>query len=89
MFSFMNCIGQLLSGLLTIVFTALFSLSSLLGGIKQELPKTPEDFTPVLRFVATFISTAQTTRTEKQNFRLFLPTHTSMPPRAATKRLTP
>ncbi len=51
MFSFMNCIGQLLSGFLTIVFTALFSLSSLLGGVNQELPKTPEDFTPILRFV--------------------------------------
>ena len=51
MFSFMNCIGQLLSGFLTIVFTALFSLSSLLGGINQELPKTPEDFAPILRFV--------------------------------------
>lgn len=47
----MNCIGQLLSGFLTIVFTALFSLSSLLGGVNQELPKTPEDFTPILRFV--------------------------------------
>lgn len=51
MFSFMNCIGQLLSGFLTVVFTALFSLSSLLGGVNQELPKTPEDFTPILRFV--------------------------------------
>ena len=51
MFSFMNCIGQLLSGFLTIVFTALFSLSSLLGGINQDLPKTPEDFAPILRFV--------------------------------------
>ena len=51
MFSFMNCIGQLLSGFLTVVFTALFSLSSLLGGVNRELPKTPEDFTPILRFV--------------------------------------
>ena len=50
MFSFKNISGQFLSALLTLVFTILFSFSSLISGTKQELPQTPEAFTPVLRF---------------------------------------
>ena len=50
MFSFKNISGQFLSALLTLVFTILFSFSSLLGGVNKEIPETPDDFTPVLRF---------------------------------------
>jgi len=50
MFSFMNSINQFVSAFLTIVFTGCFSIFSLIGGTGKELPKTPDDFTPVMRF---------------------------------------
>lgn len=48
----MNIIRQIISAVLTGVFTLIFSFSSFQGGINRELPTTPEDFTPVLRFIA-------------------------------------
>ena len=41
---------QLFSKIVTLVFSAFFSVSSIGSPIYKEPPKTPEDFTPVLRF---------------------------------------
>ena len=43
---------QLFSKFLTVVFSALFSVSSIGSPICKEPPETPDDFTPVVRFVA-------------------------------------
>ena len=50
MFSFMNSISQIASAFLTLVFTGCFGIFSLIGGTGKEPPKTPDDFSPVLRF---------------------------------------
>ena len=50
MFSFTNFFAQFMSKFLTGFFTLEFSIFSLFGGVGKELPKTPDDFTPVLRF---------------------------------------
>lgn len=50
MFSFTNFFAQFMSKFLTGFFTLEFSIFSLFGGVGRELPKTPSDFTPVLRF---------------------------------------
>lgn len=50
MFSFMNSINQFVSAFLTIIFSGCFGLFSLIGGTNKELPKAPDDFTPVMRF---------------------------------------
>ena len=41
---------QLFSKIVTLVFSAFFSVSSLGSPVCKEPPKTPDDFTPVLRF---------------------------------------
>lgn len=50
MFSFSNFISGLLSKVITLAFTAFFSVYSVSGGICKEPFETPEDFTPALRF---------------------------------------
>ena len=41
---------QIFSKLVTLIFSAFFSVSSIGSPMCQEPPKTPDDFTPVLRF---------------------------------------
>lgn len=47
-----NFFSQLISKLLTSVFSVIFLLTGMKSGFSAEEIKTPEDFTPVLRFVA-------------------------------------
>ena len=50
MLSFSNAVVAALSRLISLFFSALFGLWSLLGGVAKEPPAAPDDFTPVLRF---------------------------------------
>ena len=47
-----NFFTQLISKLLTSVFSVIFLLTGMKSGFSAEEIKTPEDFTPILRFVA-------------------------------------
>ncbi len=52
MISFTNVFHQFLSKVITLAFTGFFSIYSLFTGVLAEPPSVPEDFTPVIRFVA-------------------------------------
>lgn len=52
MFSFTNVFHQFLSKVITLAFTGVFSIYSLFTGVLVEPATVPEDFNPVLRFVA-------------------------------------
>lgn len=48
----MNFIRHIFGVLATLAFTVVYTFTSFGGGINRELPKTPADFEPVLRFIA-------------------------------------
>lgn len=50
MISAKNFFNHTISKVITIAFSALFSIYSVTGGLYKTPPITPEDFTPVLRF---------------------------------------
>lgn len=50
MISAKNFFNHAISKVITIAFSALFSIYSVTGGLYKTPPLTPEDFTPVLRF---------------------------------------
>lgn len=50
MISAKNFFNHAISKVITIAFSALFSIYSVTGGLYKTPPITPEDFTPVLRF---------------------------------------
>ncbi len=50
MFSLKNAGVHLLSKIITVAFTAIFGVYSFSSGIFKLPPKTPEDFTPIIRF---------------------------------------
>ncbi len=50
MFSVKNVISHALSKIITLAFTALFSVYSFSGGICKNPPDAPEEFTPIVRF---------------------------------------
>lgn len=50
MISFMNILNQTVSLLVTIVYVIISSVTGLIAGFNTELPVTPADFSPVLRF---------------------------------------
>lgn len=48
----MNFIRHIFGVLATLAFTVVYTFTSFGGGINRELPETPEDFEPILRFIA-------------------------------------